>query len=273
YAVEDMSRDEATTYFIGNPGYGIAKDFPKAQRTYDSVNVFFSKSFSKQWLAQVSYTWSWNRGNIAGLFRPETGQLDPNINSDFDLISLLANRTGDLPGDRRHVIKVFGAKEFTLPHNITINLGLSYNGRSGTPLNVLGSHPIYGGGEVFILPRGTFDRTPWVHTIDTNVTVGYQFSKTNAVTLGLDIFNLFNFQQATGLDQTYTTADVLPCKDCSAGNIPGKKGADPTNPDATHQLLNSDGTPFDPANVNPNWQNPTAFQTPRQIRVNARVTF
>src|SRR5690606_1295741 len=27
--IEDMSRDEAATYFIGNPGYGIAKDFPK----------------------------------------------------------------------------------------------------------------------------------------------------------------------------------------------------------------------------------------------------
>lgn len=272
YAVEDMSRDEATTYFIGNPGYGIAKDFPFATRDYDAVNVYFSKSFSKQWLAQVSYTWSWNRGNIAGLFRPETGQLDPNINSDFDLISLLDNRTGDLPGDRRHVIKVFGAKEFTLPKNITLNLGLSYNGRSGTPLNVLGSHPLYGASEVFILPRGVFGRTPWVHSIDTNITVGYQFSKTNAVTVGLDIFNLFNFQQTTGLDQTYTTADVLPVTNGSADNIPNKDGVIKT-PNAQKVLRYTDGTDFDAADVNPNWQNPTSFQTPRQIRVNARVTF
>jgi hypothetical protein len=272
YAVEDMSRDEATTYFIGNPGYGIAKDFPKAVRQYDSVNVFFSKTFSKQWLAQVSYTWAWNRGNIAGLFRPETGQLDPNINSDFDLISLLANRTGDLPGDRRHVIKVFGAKEFSLPRNITLNLGVGYNTRSGTPLNVLGSHPIYGGGEVFILPRGVFGRTPWVHNIDTNITLGYKFSKANAVTLGVDIFNLFNFQQTTGLDQTYTTADVLPVKDASAGNIPNKKG-EITAADATKVLKYTDGSTFDAKDVNPNWQNPTSFQTPRQIRINARVTF
>ena len=272
YAVEDMSRDEATTYFIGNPGSGIAKDFPKATRDYDSLMFYFQKAFSKQWLAQVNYTVSWNRGNIAGLFRPETGQLDPNINSDFDLISLLDNRTGDLPGDRRHVIKVYGAKEFTLPHNITINLGLSYNARSGTPLNVLGSHPIYGGGEVFILPRGTFDRTPWQHAIDTNVTFGYQFTKTNAVTLGVDIFNLFNFQQATGFDQTYTLADVLPVKDGSAANIPDKDGNIAT-PDSGKQLRYTDGTPFDPEDVNPNWQNPTSYQTPRQIRINARVTF
>ena len=272
YAVEDMSRDEATTYFIGNPGYGIAKDFPKATRDYDSVMFYFSKTFSKQWLAQVNYTLSWNRGNIAGLFRPETGQLDPNINSDFDLISLLDNRTGYLPGDRRHVIKVFGAKEFSLPHNVTINLGFGYTGMDGTPKNVLGSHPIYGGGEVFILPRGTYGRTPWRHTIDTNITVGYQFSKTNAVTVGVDIFNLFNFQQATGFDQTYTQADVLPVKDGVKENIPDKDGKIVTA-DPKKVLRYTDGSEFDPADVNPNWDNPTSYQTPRQIRVNARVTF
>ncbi|HRI08631.1 MAG TPA: TonB-dependent receptor, partial [Nannocystaceae bacterium] len=32
--IEDMSRDEATTYFIGNPGHGIASDFPKVVRDY-----------------------------------------------------------------------------------------------------------------------------------------------------------------------------------------------------------------------------------------------
>jgi len=271
YAIEDMSRDEASTYFIGNPGFGIAKDFPKAQRDYDSFMVYFSKAFSDRWLAQVNYTVSWNRGNLAGLFRPETGQLDPNINSDFDLISLLPNRMGDLPGDRRHVIKVYGAKEFVLPGNVTLSLGLSYLGRSGTPLNVLGSHPIYGSSEVFILPRGTGGRTPWLHSIDTNLTVGYQFTKTNAVTVGLDIFNLFNFQQVTGYDQSYTLADVLPITDGSAANLYGKKGEAPT--DTSKKLLYSDGSDFQPEDVNPNWQNPTRYQTPRQIRLNARVTF
>jgi hypothetical protein len=102
--IEDMSRDEAQTYFIGNPGRGIAKDFPEAQRIYDAVNVYIQKTFSDRWLAQANYTVSWLRGNYAGLFRPETGQLDPNINSDFDWTSLHANRKGGLPGDRRHEI-------------------------------------------------------------------------------------------------------------------------------------------------------------------------
>jgi hypothetical protein len=276
YAVEDMSRDEATTYFIGNPGYGVAQDFPKAERTYDSFMVYFQKAFSNQWLAQVNYTLSWNRGNLAGLFRPETGQLDPNINSDFDLRSLLPNRTGDLPGDRRHVIKAFGAKEFTLPGNVTINLGLGYTGRSGTPLNVLGSHPIYGGAEVFIVPRGSAGRTPWVHSIDSNLTVGMRFNKDTAVTVGLDVFNLFNFQQVTGYDQNFTTSDVLPVPNGTVSALPKPNDPSPTTGQTTNcpnPMRASDGTCFDPVNINPNYNNPTAYQQPRQIRINARVTF
>src|SRR6185369_11752376 len=114
-AIEDMSRDEANTYFIGNPGYGIARDFPKPVRDYDAGTVFFQKAFSSGWLGQASYTLSSLRGNYAGLFRPETGQLDPNINSDFDLRSLLVNHTGPLPGDRTHQLKLYGAKDFVLP--------------------------------------------------------------------------------------------------------------------------------------------------------------
>src|SRR4029078_11684305 len=70
--IEDISRDEAQTYFIGNPGYGIAKDFPKATRDYDAVTLTLQKTFADLWLAQVSYTASYLRGNWAGLFRPET---------------------------------------------------------------------------------------------------------------------------------------------------------------------------------------------------------
>ena len=41
--IEDMSRDDGSTYFIGNPGYGFAKDFIKPTRSYDAVTMFFSR--------------------------------------------------------------------------------------------------------------------------------------------------------------------------------------------------------------------------------------
>ena len=36
----------------------------------------------------------------------DNGQIDPNISSQYDLIELLANRTGPLPQDRPHYIKL-----------------------------------------------------------------------------------------------------------------------------------------------------------------------
>ena len=68
--VEDMSNNDGQTYFIGNPGEGIADSFPKAKRTYDAVTVALNKTFSDLWLAQVSYTWSRLTGNYDGLLSP-----------------------------------------------------------------------------------------------------------------------------------------------------------------------------------------------------------
>ncbi len=269
--IEDMSRDEATTYFIGNPGEGIAKDFPRATRDYDAVTVYFTKAFSDLWLAQASYTWSRLYGNYPGLFKPETGQLDPNINSDFDLISLLDNRTGQLPGDRTHSLKIFGAKEFVLGSSASINIGLTYRARSGGPLNYLGSHPLYGAGEVFVLPRGSGGRLDWVHVIDTHVGFTYKFSKDYTVMLTADVFNLFNFQAITGRSSTFTATDVQPLKDGTVQDIENcTEGA----PAGACKIKRSDGeTAFTAADINPNFKNVTAYQAPRTIRFGVKVTF
>src|SRR4030095_10275749 len=86
--VEDMSRDNAQSFFVGNPGFGIAADFPKVERRYDAVTAFFHKSFSSSWLAQLSYTWSKLRGNHSGFFAPETGDLLPGHEANFDIMNL-----------------------------------------------------------------------------------------------------------------------------------------------------------------------------------------
>ncbi|KYG06832.1 TonB-dependent receptor [Sorangium cellulosum] len=257
--IEDISRDEARTYLIGNPGYGVAKDFPKPVRDYDAFTVHAEKTFADAWLAQASYTISTLRGNWAGLFRPETGQLDPNVNADFDLMSLLPNRTGPLPGDRRHQLKVFGAKDFTFQNGVIVSVGGSYRSASGAPTSYLGSHPLYGPDQVYILPRGSGERLPWVHTVDAHVGVGVQLARESVLTITVDSFNIFNFQAATALDQRYTQASVLPIEDGKTGDL--------------GQLKNVDGSAFDPNNKNPNFGKPIAYQAPRSFRIGAKVTF
>ncbi len=282
--IEDMSRDEGTTYFIGNPGYGIASDFPVATRNYDAVSVYFSKAFADLWQAQVSYTWSYLRGNYAGLFHPETGQLDPNANSDFDLISLLPNRTGPLPGDTTHVIKAYGAKEFVLNGTFSVILGLAYTGHSGQPLSYLASHPIYGNGESYVLPRGAAGYTPWVHSIDGKLAGVVKINKQNSVQLSVDVFNMFNFAGVTGQDQNFSYNDVLPYvadpnnktpiaeQACIAGNNQNCKS--PIRQYKLDANGNPVGTqPFTSASINPNFKQITSYQAPLTVRFGIKVTF
>lgn len=270
--IEDMSRDEAATYFIGNPGYGVARDFPKATRDYDAVTVYLNKNFSDLWMAQVSYTWSSLRGNYSGLFRPESGQLDPNINSDFDLVSLLDNRTGPLPGDRTHSVKVFGAKEFVIGGSMSVNLGLTYTGTSGAPRNVMGSHYLYGPTEVFILPRGSGGRMPWRHNFDGHLGFGYRLSKDSMVQLSVDVFNIFNFHGVAGRDQIYTAGEAIALTpaNCGGRECTFEDLGDDNNDGLDDLAVDTDG---DPVPINPNYGNVTAWQAPRSIRFGAKVTF
>lgn len=288
YVIEDMSLDEASSYFIGNPGYGIASSFPKAVRDYDAASVYFTKAFSDGWMGQVSYTYSSLRGNYNGLYRPETGQIDPNINADFDLISLLPNRTGPLDADRNHFVKVYGSKTFQITNNFSILAGVTYTGQSGAPINYLGFHPLYGPDEVFVLPRGSAGRLPWVHTINLKAGVSYRISKDNQITFTADIFNLFNFQAATSVDSTLTNSEVLPYQAttsnpqqevCLAGaNLPqcsNQVGTDPITNKPVYELplVNSGGEHLTTADLNTNFKQPTSYQSPISVRFGIKFTF
>jgi len=271
-AIEDMSRDDANTFFLGNPGRGIAADFPKARRNYDAAILAFSKTFSKRWLAQGSYTLSWLRGNYEGFFRSQTGQLDPGINSDFDVRALTVNRSGDLAGDRRHELKLFVAREVALAARHHVNLGLAYIGRSGAPTNYLVSHPFYGNEDVFLLPRGSGERLPWVHQIDLHV--GYTFwqTKNQTVSITADVFNVFNFQAVTRRGENYSLRPVDPITGAAA-NAPFVNG---NRREVDPSLLNpkdEEARGFDSSDKNRSFGAPLAYQQPISMRFGLKTTF
>jgi hypothetical protein len=258
--IEDMSVDEAQTYFIGNPGQGIAANFPEARRDYDAMTLLFSKEFFDNWLMMASYTLARLEGNIAGLYRPETGQLDPNINSDFDLLSLLPNRSGPLGSDTRHQMRLQGAYDFTFGKRHHLNLGGALRATSGAPTSYLGSHGLYGPGEVFVLPRGSGPRLPWSYASDVNVRYGLALANGHVLEGYVNVFNLFNLQGITNRDQTYTRADVLPIPDGkTTGDLP--------------KLMTEDGKSFDPMDRNPNFGEVTAYQAPRVVTFGLRYNY
>jgi hypothetical protein len=293
-AIEDMSADNGNTYFIGNPGEGIATSFPEAKRTYHAVTASFVKTFSDLWQAQISYTWSQLRGNFDGLFRPEDGQLDPNINSTFDLAQLLINQDGPLSADVTHTIKLFLAKEWVITPTLSLTTGLTYTGASGTPINFTGQsdETYYGPGQVYILRRGEGGRLPWVHSVDARLAVNYRFRKDRVLTVGIDGFNIFNSQNPIGVDPEYVTLPSLtgggrdpgPIINGTQGNVPAPYGvngslpkgrvvAGPNRPELTTVVLpDPDQNPQTYA-INPNWGRATQYQAVRSIRFTARFSF
>jgi hypothetical protein len=112
--IEDFSRDNGSTYLLGNPGYGLGSYLPKAERNYDAATLFFTKAFHDDWLASASYTVSYLRGNVNGLFNAANNQLNVNHNFDFDIPAFTTNAYGPLDGDHTHDIKIFGAKDWVL---------------------------------------------------------------------------------------------------------------------------------------------------------------
>ncbi len=253
HTIEDISRDEGTTYFFGNPGYGLARDTPKAQRKYDAVTLQFTKMFSRTWLAQGSYTASWLRGNYSGLYVPETLQADPHQNADFDLEALRVNKYGYLPGDRRHSIKVFAAKGIEIPGAGVFTPGAAFRSNSGAPMSALGRYGLYAN-AIDVLPRGDAGRLPWVHSIDLRLAYGYNFTKAAGLQFTVDVFNLLNFQQITARDPEYARNQVDPVTD-------GK---------GLSSAKASDGSPVI---KNPNYRHATAFQAPRIFRFGVKGTF
>ncbi|HKE18626.1 MAG TPA: hypothetical protein VKB80_27300, partial [Kofleriaceae bacterium] len=145
-----------------------------------------------------------------GLFSQETNQLDPNLTSMYDLPELMANRYGDLGSDRPHLVKLDGFYRLDANEVGFFTFGASIRGQSGLPINTLGSHPFYGDGESYLVPRGEGGRMPLTTRFDTHVAYGHALSDGMRLEAFVDIFNLFNQQPELAVDEIYTYSALNP---------------------------------------------------------------
>ena len=268
--IEDMSHDNRESYFIGNPGSGLASDFPKAARDYDAATLYFMKTFSDEWLMSASYTLSYLRGNINGLFS-QNGELDPNHNFDFDTKTITTNTYGPLPGDHTHDIKIFGAKGLEVPLE-----GERPHDRSRVPREVgladrlLGRRRRVRIGDL----RALAARLRRAHPLDLRHRREPGLSlpdstRTGPLGLSMDIFNIFDFQSVTQRGrELHVCIHVSP-------SATGKLGA--TRPGLSRHDKNGTSLPPRPINTSrtrtPNFGAPTSYQTPRQFRFGIKGTF
>lgn len=231
----------------------------KYERTYKALEFTVEKPWDGKWRLGGSYTWSKSFGTAEGYVQSNLDQEDAGVTQDFDFGSFTDGAKGYLPNDRRHVFKAYGVYQLTDDFRLGGNMVLS----SGRPISCIGFVPptvsdFAGSGQYSsasayycikdpnkpaeLVQRGSMGRTPWTTSFDLQVAYVPQWAQ-KKLTLQVDVFNLFNSQKATEVNEVrdYSRAE--------SNNVafPLRQGA--------------------------NYMSPTGFQAPRYVRLTARYEF
>lgn len=213
--------------------------YPEAVRKYYAIEFLLERMFDRKWYANFSYTWSQSYGNYEGWVRSDNGQDDAGITTLFDQPGLLDGGYGSLPNDKRHKIKLIGAYQITSELQVGTNVLI----QSGRAINSFGLHPTddfaqaYGAESFFyqgvLTPRGSQGRTGWTYNMDLSLKYRPKWMK-DRLTLGVDVFNATNEQQATEVSEIAELSD---------------------------------------GSLRKEYLSPVAFQTPRYVRFSAEFAF
>jgi hypothetical protein len=280
--IEDFLVPSEGQYFIANPAAGtLGKEVafydlvntapaPKASRTNDSVEVSARKTFSNNWQLLASYVWSRLEGNYDGTFQNSTGQLDPNINSAFDYADFLVNAQGRLSNSRTNELKVDGSYEFTSALN-GLNLAVSTRWLSGTPLNAYGYSFAYANWEYFLAPRGSVGTGPSDWEADLHANYPIKFGGNKRLNLVMNVFNVFDRQKPTQLDQRYNLAQDGNCAGLPVAACNGDNGfiTTPGTLTPVASLSNPRATATNPDYL----RKGVGFTQPRSVQIGVRLEF
>ena len=253
--------DPNASWTLANP------TVPKPVRTYTAIELTASKRLARNWFFTGSYTYSRTMGNYTGLYNADNMQLNPNNSTQYDFNELMANRYGPLPNDRPHVIHMDGYYRLVWGQH-SFSPGLSFMGRSGQPVTPLGSAPVDGDGETYILPRGSAGRTPFVTQLDVHLSYRTKLSNALSAEAFIDIFNVLNQRTVLTVDSEYTYGQVMPA-------APGTPLSQIPIADDNGNKCVSTTQGCNPGNAtpNPNYLHATSYQLPISGRLGARVWF
>ena len=269
-------------YLIANPGEGLAVSMepsvpqlttPKPVRDYDGLEFRVNKRFSNRWAGTVSYLYSRLYGNYSGLASSdENGRVSPNVNRYFDNTIMNYDSQGKsvlgrLQTDRPHTLKVNGAYDF--PWGTIV--GANWFIESGTPESTVFR---FSGFPVFPNGRGDLGRTPKLSQLDLNLVQEFRLLRSSRIALGLNIDNVFDQKTWTNHFLTTTQGPSVYRDSLTVANPPALSlyGANvtPYNLDAMIAAYRAAGNTM---RVNPFFDTPNVFQSRREIRFQAKITF
>ena len=279
--IEDFLVPSSGEYFVANPGEGTLGQSlgfynggsvaaPMAQRKNKSMELSIRKRYSDNWQFLASYVFSKLEGNYDGTFQNSTGQLDPNINSAFDYADFLVNAQGELSNEHKHQVKLDGS--YVVAHGPLegLSIGGSFHWLSGLPLTAYSYSQAYANWEYYLTPRGSLGYGPADYETDVHLSYPIKFGGAKA-NIQLNVFNLFNRQSATVLDQRYNLTSDGACAGIPSGLCNGDGGllTLPGTLTPVAQLSNPQATATNPDFLKAG----TFFTLPRSAQIGIRFTF
>jgi hypothetical protein len=315
--IEDTAffQNGSEIFFVANPGEGLnsyntdcgsaCPHNVKGARAYDGLEFRLNKAVSNNWYGMVSYTYSYFRGNYAGLTSTDLsdgggGRNSPNNSRAFDETYFEFNAYGQpangrLATDRPNTFKGYTYYQLPWAHKrATSTIGWIQYIYQGTPLS---SYVDVGGWQqpnfAPVYPEGRghwadisqdpvtgtltvnsvgLRRTPWYFQSDASFIQEFKPNRNNekqVVGFQATISNLLNSRSAVAygsqIDSANSTNPISP-----SGLYLGQPGfyAAAEHPYPWKTLLNTDGVV-----LNSTYGKPIAYELSRTIRVQVSFTF
>jgi hypothetical protein len=200
-------------YFFTNLD-GHIPGIPALERNYKALEITAEKRFADRWQLLGSYRYARLVGNFEGLFNREA-ELCCEVSAitgsgDFAVSSSIPYnyQSGPLPNDIRHMIKLYSSYQW----GDRLNLGMSYNFQSGRPITKLAAIKLNDMFYRYVLltPRAALGRTDSIHTFSIHGDYNFPLPLSQTISIGLDVFNLFNSSAATDIQQIAEASDSGP---------------------------------------------------------------
>ncbi len=199
---------------------------PKVKRTYLALDFDLEHPFDGKWWGKVTYTYARNRGNTEGQLLSDIGQADVATTQAYDFPEFSINSDGPLPNERKHQVKIFGAyqltEEFAFGGNVVFASGRprSCIGNAPSPVNAASGNPFVPGvspvtnysgyGSAYFFCRGVASPRGALGHLSAEFTSSVNFKYTPSfvpgLTLKADVFNLFNRQVGTAVEERFNAA-------------------------------------------------------------------
>ena len=237
FGITTDPRADTLMWVLGTPGKGAFSFLPSPKRTYTALEVSLGGSLGHVQY-RASYVLSRTWGNYSGLFSPDGGGANPGGNFAFFSPESARNSEGLLPNDRTHAFKLTALYR-PVP---SLQVGGFFTVQSGTPENALAPDSIGPYGPIFVLPRGSVGRTPTIWDLNLRFAYDLPWRRIGTGRVVLDLLHVGNPRTVVDVDQ------VL-CR-------------------KYYYIFN-----LGPADANPNYLKPTAYQPPMAARLGMEVNF